>query len=65
MQNQMNMITGTLRVAKESIFSGLNNLVVHSVIDEKYSAYFFARLLNIIYRILAINDDSIYIYAKR
>lgn len=33
-------LTGILRVAKESIFSGLNNLTVHSVMDEKYSRYF-------------------------
>ena len=33
-------LTGILRVAKESIFSGLNNLTVHSVLDDKYSAYF-------------------------
>lgn len=33
-------LTGILRVAKESIFSGLNNLVVHSVLDIKYSEYF-------------------------
>lgn len=33
-------LTGILRVAKESIFSGLNNLTVHSVLDEKYSEYF-------------------------
>lgn len=33
-------LTGILRVAKESIFSGLNNLVVNSVLDKKYSAYF-------------------------
>ncbi len=33
-------LTGILRVAKESIFSGLNNLVIHSVLDNKYSAYF-------------------------
>ncbi|MDE6406813.1 MAG: ATP-binding protein, partial [Lachnospiraceae bacterium] len=33
-------LTGILRVAKESIFSGLNNLVIHSVIDDKYSRYF-------------------------
>ena len=32
-------LTGILRVAKESIFSGLNNLVIHSVIDNKYSSY--------------------------
>ena len=33
-------LTGILRVAKESIFSGLNNLAVNSVLDDKYSAYF-------------------------
>lgn len=33
-------LTGILRVAKESIFSGLNNLVINSVLDEKYSSYF-------------------------
>lgn len=33
-------MTGILRVAKESIFSGLNNLAVYSVLDEEYSEYF-------------------------
>ena len=33
-------LTGILRVAKESIFSGMNNLSIHSVLDEKYSEYF-------------------------
>lgn len=33
-------LTGILRVAKESIFSGLNNLTIHSVLDNKYSTYF-------------------------
>ena len=33
-------LTGILRVAKESIFSGLNNLAVHSIMDKKYSEYF-------------------------
>ena len=33
-------LTGILRVAKESIFSGLNNLTIRSVLDNKYSAYF-------------------------
>ena len=33
-------LTGILRVAQESIFSGLNNLVVNSVLDRKYSEYF-------------------------
>lgn len=33
-------LTGILRVAKESIFSGMNNLVVNSVLDRKYSEYY-------------------------
>lgn len=33
-------LTGVLRVAKESIFSGLNNLTINSVLDNKYGAYF-------------------------
>ncbi|MEG0613601.1 MAG: AAA family ATPase [Clostridium sp.] len=34
------MITGILRVAKESIFSGLNNLEVYSLLSERYSDKF-------------------------
>ncbi|MBQ5865332.1 MAG: AAA family ATPase [Oscillospiraceae bacterium] len=34
------ILTGILRVAKESIFSGLNNLKINSILDEKYSQYF-------------------------
>lgn len=33
-------LTGILRVAEESIFSGLNNLTINSILDEQYSAYF-------------------------
>lgn len=33
-------LTGILRIAKESIFSGLNNLTINSVLDNKYSEYF-------------------------
>ena len=33
-------LTGILRISKESIFSGLNNLLINSVLDEKYSSYF-------------------------
>lgn len=33
-------MTGILRVAKESIFSGLNNLNVNSILDERYNSYF-------------------------
>lgn len=34
------LITGVTRVSKESIFSGVNNLVVYSLYDERYSQYF-------------------------
>lgn len=33
-------LTGILRVAKESIFSGMNNLKVYSILDERFSSYF-------------------------
>ncbi len=33
-------LTGILRVAKESIFSGLNNLNTNSVLEKRYSQYF-------------------------
>lgn len=33
-------LTGILRVVKESIFSGLNNLTINSILDNKYSEYF-------------------------
>ena len=33
-------LTGILRIAQESIFSGLNNLNVNSVMDEAYDQYF-------------------------
>lgn len=33
-------LTGILCVAKESIFSGLNNLKINSILDERYSQYF-------------------------
>ena len=34
------VLTGCLRVSKESIFTGLNNLKVHSISDVKYDEYF-------------------------
>lgn len=34
------LLTGVLRVSKESLFSGLNNIKVYSVLEEKYSSYF-------------------------
>lgn len=33
-------LTGILRVAKESIFSGLNNIKINSILEERYSEYF-------------------------
>ena len=36
----LGVLTGILRVSKENLFSGLNNIVVNTVLDEKYSEYF-------------------------
>ena len=36
----MSVLTGILRIAKESIFSGLNSVRVFSVLDHKFSSYF-------------------------
>ena len=33
-------LTGILRIAQESIFSGLNNLTVNTVMDDEYDAFF-------------------------
>lgn len=33
-------LTGILRITQESIFSGLNNLAVNSVMDEEYDSFF-------------------------
>ena len=37
---QYAMLTGIQRVAKENIFSDLNNLVVCTVVDDEYASYF-------------------------
>ncbi|SKB66198.1 PD-(D/E)XK nuclease superfamily protein [Lachnospiraceae bacterium] len=34
------VVTGCLRIAKESIFTGTNNFVAYSVLDERFSQYF-------------------------
>ncbi len=34
------VLTGVLRVSKESLFSGLNNLYINTVLDTKFSEYF-------------------------
>ena len=36
----LGLLTGILRIAKESIFSGLNNLKINSILDDRYSEYF-------------------------
>ena len=33
-------LTGIMRVSRENLFSGLNNPMVNTVLDEKYSEYF-------------------------
>ena len=37
---QFAVITGCLRIAKESIFTGTNNFASYSVLDERFSKYF-------------------------
>ena len=37
---EMGIMTGILRVAKENIFSGLNNLEVHTILDSEFTEYF-------------------------
>ena len=36
----MAVLTGCLRVSKESIFTGLNNLMVHTISDENFAEHF-------------------------
>ncbi|MDO5399080.1 MAG: AAA family ATPase, partial [bacterium] len=37
---EFSVITGCLRISKESIFTGLNNLKINSIMDALYSQYF-------------------------
>ena len=37
---EFGVLTGCLRISKESIFTGLNNLAVHSVSDDLFTSYF-------------------------
>ena len=37
---EMGVMTGILRVAKENIFSGLNNIKVHSILNKRFTEYF-------------------------
>ncbi len=34
------VVTGCLRISKESIFTGMNNLETISILEEKYDEYF-------------------------
>ncbi len=34
------VLTGILRVAKEGMFSGLNNIIIYSILNTRYSEYF-------------------------
>lgn len=36
----LGFLTGILRIAKESLFSGLYNLKINSILDDRYSEYF-------------------------
>lgn len=37
---QLAILTGVMQVAKESMFSGLNNIIVNSVLDSSFDEYF-------------------------
>lgn len=37
---EFSVITGCLRISKESIFTGLNNLNIISILNDNYSEYF-------------------------
>ena len=37
---EMGILTGILRVAKENVFSELNNLEVHTILDDEFTEYF-------------------------
>ena len=37
---EFSVITGCLRISKESIFTGLNNLKIISILDDRYAEHF-------------------------
>ena len=37
---EIGIMTGILRVAKENVFSGLNNLKIHTIIDNRFTEHF-------------------------
>ncbi len=52
---QFAVITGCLRIAKESIFTGTNNFASYSVLDERFSRY-FGFLEDDVYTMLEVAD---------
>lgn len=52
------MLTGILRVAKESIFSGLNNLAIYTILNEGYSDKFGFTEIEILELLKYYNLDS-------
>jgi len=52
------ILTGIYRVAKESIFSGLNNLKVYTVMDERYATYFGFTENDIAYLLKTLNMEN-------
>ncbi|XCP84948.1 AAA family ATPase [Roseburia hominis] len=54
-------LTGILRIAQESIFSGLNNLTINSVMDDDYSSYFgftYPEVLRMLQYYKVINKET-------
>ena len=43
----ISIVTGVLEISKESLFSGLNNLNVFSILDEQFSEYFGFSVLEV------------------
>ena len=37
---ELGVLTGILQVAKEGIFSGLNNITIHNILENRYALYF-------------------------
>ena len=37
---ELGVLTGILQVAKEGIFSGLNNITIHNILENRYASYF-------------------------
>ena len=59
------IITGILRVSKESIFSGLNNLSVHSILDSRFADKFGFTQLELEQILIDFNLNSKYNEIKK